>query len=176
MKAVFLDRDGTINRDVHYCRKIEDFEILPGVPEAIKLLNQNDFKVIVVTNQSGIGRGYFSEAELSCIHRYMEKELEKHGANIDAIFYCPHHPDEDCECRKPKLKLILQAVDKYGIELRLSYMIGDKIRDVTTGKRAGCNTIWLQNSLENLNNMVTMKPDYVAPDLLNAVNWIISRE
>src|SRR5512136_3423325 len=100
-KAVFLDRDGTIAKDVHYCRRVEDFEILPRVPEAIRLLNQEGYKVVVITNQSGIARGYFSEATLSLIHRKMVTTLEGAGARIDAVYVCPHHPDEECDCRKP---------------------------------------------------------------------------
>ena len=175
-RAVFLDRDGTINIDVNYCRRVEDFIILPGIPEAIKLLNQHNFKVIIITNQSGIGRGYFSKAILLRIHQHMEEELAKHNAHIDEIYYCPHHPDENCDCRKPKPKFIIQAAAKYNIKLDLSYMIGDEIKDVITGKAAGCKTVLLPRSKNTLNNLKTIKPDHVATDLLTAVNWIINKD
>ena len=173
MKAVFLDRDGTIARDVNYCRRVEDFEILPGVPEAISLLNRHNFKVIVITNQSGIARGYFTEATLSRIHRHMIKELAKSGACIDAIYYCPHHPDEGCECRKPRPKLILQAAIEHNIETGLSCMVGDALKDVAAGKAAGCRAIWLNDGADIKNNSESISPDYIAPNLLAAVRWII---
>lgn len=92
-RAIFLDRDGTIARDVHYCRRVEDFELLPTVPQAIKLLNANGFKMVVITNQSGIARGgYFTEETLAQIHKKMEEELAEYGAHVDAIYYCPHYP------------------------------------------------------------------------------------
>ena len=175
LKAVFLDRDGTINRDVNYCRRIEDFKILPGVPEAIRLLNQHNFKVIIITNQSGISRGYFSKADLLHIHKYMRKELAKYNANIDAIYFCSHHPDEQCDCRKPKPKLILQAAAKYKIRLDLSYMVGDDIKDVITGRNAGCKTILLQKTPADHKIVNNISPYYIAPDLITAVSWILNR-
>src|SRR4030042_4027879 len=93
-KAGFVDRDGTLAVDVHYCRRVEDFEIFPTVPQAIKLFNKNGFKVVVITNQSGISRGYFTEETLTQIHNKMNDELEKNGAHLDAIYYCPHHPEQ----------------------------------------------------------------------------------
>ncbi len=111
-RAVFLDRDGVIARDVHYCRRVEDFEILPAVPEAIKLLNGHGFSVVVITNQSGIARGFFTEATLHQIHRHMERELAGQGARLDAIYYCPHHPDDGCQCRKPRPGLLIKAAQE----------------------------------------------------------------
>ena len=119
-KAVFLDRDGTIARDVHYCRRVEDFELLPTVPEAIKLLNADGFRVVVITNQSGITRGYFTEETLARIHKKMEEELAEHGSRLDAIYYCPHHPDDGCECRKPKTALFQEASQQLDIGISLS--------------------------------------------------------
>ena len=95
-KAVFLDRDGTIAEDVPYCRRVEDFKLLENTPQGIKLLNEHGFKVVVITNQSGIARGYFTEEMLSQIHDKMRRELAKSGARVDAVYYCPHHPDDDC--------------------------------------------------------------------------------
>jgi histidinol-phosphate phosphatase family protein len=137
-KAVFLDRDGTIARDVPYCSRPEDFELLPGVTEGIRLLNEHGFKVVVITNQSGIARGYFTEEMLARIHDKMQKELAKHGAHVDAIYYCPHHPDDNCECRKPKPKMVLQAARDLDIDLSQSYVIGDGEMDVELARQAGC--------------------------------------
>jgi len=137
-RAVFIDRDGTINRDVPYCSRPEDFELLPGAAEAIKLLNEHGFKVVVVTNQSGIARGYFTEETLARIHDKMRRELAKHGARVDAIYYCPHHPEDNCECRKPKPKMVLQAAKDLDIDLSQSYVIGDDDKDIDLARRAGC--------------------------------------
>jgi histidinol-phosphate phosphatase family protein len=137
-RAVFLDRDGTISRDVPYCSQPDDFELLSGAAEGIKLLNEYGFKVVVVTNQSGIARGYFTEGMLARIHDKMQKELAKHGARVDAIYYCPHHPDENCGCRKPKPKMVLQASLDLDIDLSQSYVIGDSEMDVELARQAGC--------------------------------------
>ena len=174
-RAVFLDRDGTINKDVNYCSSIENFVILPGVPEAIRLLNQNGFLVIVITNQSGIARGYFSEEKLSQIHTHMKNRLVKDNAHIDAIYYCPHHPDENCDCRKPLPKLILQAAADYKIDLTKSFMIGDDPKDVRAGNNAGCKSILLNNSPTPSPLLKDLKPDYISSGLLDAAKWIISK-
>jgi len=173
-KAVFLDRDGTINRDVNYCRRIEDFDILPGVPEAIKLLNAQGFKVIVITNQSGIARGFFTKDTLSTIHHHMKEELVKYGAVIDGIYYCPHHPDDNCDCRKPLPKLILQAAADHGISIGLSYMIGDDPKDIEAGINAGCRTVWLKDTPASPLSPSKPAPDKITGNLLEAVKWIIS--
>ena len=177
VKAAFLDRDGTIARDVPYCRRTEDFELLPFVPQAIKLLNKYGFKVVVITNQSGVSRGYFTEATLHQIHQHMKEELAKYDAQISAIYYCPHHPDDGCECRKPKPKLILQAAEELGINPELSYMVGDMMQDVMAGKAAGCKTVLLNSDPDpNEEALETDAPDYIAPDLLEAVKWIIGEK
>ena len=170
-KAVFLDRDGTIAKDVHYCRRLEDFELLPTVPEAIKLLNENDFKAVVTTNQSGIARGYLTEETLAQIHRKMEDELAKHGAKVDAIYYCPHHPDDNCECRKPKLKLFLQAAKELVIDFSLSYVVGDMQMDIEAGKALGCKTILVTTGPDRGKGVID-PPDYLADNLLEAARLI----
>jgi len=137
-KAVFIDRDGTIAKDVPYCSRPEDFELLPGVAEWVKELNQHGFKVVVVTNQSGIARGYFSEQMLAKIHDKMLTELAQHGAHIDAIYYCPHHPDDNCACRKPQPKMVFQAALDLNIDLKKSYVIGDGEMDIELARKAGC--------------------------------------
>jgi len=148
-KAVFLDRDGTINKYVGFLRNIDDFELIEGVSEAIKQINQSGYLAIVVTNQPVIARGEVSWEELHEIHKKMETLLGKDGAYIDALYICPHHPDKgfegerpeykfDCECRKPKPGLLLQAAKDFNIDLSQSIMIGDSERDVEAGRAAGC--------------------------------------
>ena len=148
-KAIFLDRDGTINKYVGFLRNIDDFELIDGVSEAIKQINQSGFLAIVVTNQPVIARGEVSWDELHEIHKKMETLLGKDGAYIDGLYICPHHPDKgfegerpeykfDCDCRKPKPGMLLQAAKDFNIDLSQSYMIGDSERDVEAGKNAGC--------------------------------------
>ena len=148
-KAIFLDRDGTINKYVGFLRNIDDFELIEGVSEAIKMINQSGYLAIVVTNQPVIARGEVTWDELHEIHKKMETLLGKDGAYIDGIYICPHHPDKgfegerpeykfDCGCRKPKPGLLLQAAKDFNIDLSQSIMIGDSDRDVEAGKNAGC--------------------------------------
>lgn len=147
-KAIFLDRDGTINKYVGFLRNIDDFELIEGVAEAIKLINQSGYLVIVVTNQPVIARGEVTWEELNEIHKKMATLLGKEGAYVDGIYICPHHPDKgfegerpeykiDCDCRKPKPGLLLQAAKNFNIDLSESYMIGDSRRDVEAGENAG---------------------------------------
>lgn len=148
-KAIFLDRDGTINKYVGFLRNIDDFELIDGVTEAIRRINQSGYLAIVVTNQPVIARGEVTWEELREIHKKMETLLGKDGAYIDGIYICPHHPDKgfegerpeykfDCDCRKPKPGLLLQAAHDFNIDLSQSIMIGDSDRDVEAGKNAGC--------------------------------------
>lgn len=143
-KAVFLDRDGTINVEKNYLYKIEDFEFIQGVPEAIKLLNDAGYLVIVITNQAGIARGYYTEEDMHKLHRYINQELIKYGAHIDAYYFCPHHPvhgigeyKKDCNCRKPKTGMLEAAIKDFDIDVSKSYMFGDKEWDVEAGERMG---------------------------------------
>ena len=173
-RAVFLDRDGTIASDIPYCRRIEDFKILPGVPSAIGLLNRQGFRVVVITNQSGIARGYYTEETLTLIHNKMRGELREAGASIDAIYVCPHHPDERCECRKPKPTLIMKAADDLGILLEHSYMVGDDAKDIQAGRAAGCRTIWLTADPTFQRQVSGPPSDHIAANLSEAVEWLLS--
>ena len=139
--AVFLDRDGTINEEMGYINHPERFIIFPFVAKSIKTFNELGLKVVVVTNQSGIARGYFSESLVKELHEKLQEKMMAEGAKIDAIYYCPHHPKEgkkkykiDCNCRKPKPGMILKAVKEHGIDLRKSYMIGDRYKDILFAK------------------------------------------
>lgn len=160
-KAVFLDRDGTINRYVGFLRRPEEFQLLDGAAEAIQRINRSGYLAIVVTNQPVIARGEVTWEGLEEIHRKMETLLGQEGAYLDDIFVCPHHPDKgflgevpaykmDCECRKPKPGLLLQAAEKYNIDLAESWMIGDQPKDAQAGDAAGCRTMWLNERMDLL--------------------------
>ncbi len=143
-EAVFFDRDGVLNIDKGYVYRTEDFIWIEGAKEAIKLLNDLGYLVIIVTNQSGIARGYYEEKDVYNLHQWMRKELFKTDAHIDGIYYCPHHPQaiidkyrKDCQCRKPAPGLILQAINELSINKRNSFLIGDNERDIEAAKSAG---------------------------------------
>jgi D-glycero-D-manno-heptose 1,7-bisphosphate phosphatase len=162
-RAVFLDRDGTINVEKEYLHKIEDFEFIPGAPEAIKRLKDAGFLVIVVSNQSGIGRGYFDEAVVEQLHRHIQDELACLGTSIDAFYFCPHHPEEGlgeykvvCDCRKGQPGMLLQAAREYDIDLQQSFMVGDKLADIEAGERAGCQSLLV---LTGYGELVALKPE-----------------
>lgn len=147
-KAIFFDRDGTLNVDVGYLYKFEQFEWLEGAIDTIKFCNENDYLVIVITNQSGVARGMFTEEDVQKLHQQMNEDLKKYSAHIDDFFYCPHHPQAiveqykvECECRKPKSKMIEDACVKYDIDKSKSLMIGDRSRDVECGINAGVKSI-----------------------------------
>ena len=151
-KAIFLDRDGTINKYVGFLRNIDDFELLDGVAEAIKKINESGYLTIVVTNQPVIARGEVSFEELDEIHNRMETLLGKAGAYIDGLYYCPHHPHKgyegerpelkiECECRKPKPGMLIKAAEDFNIDLEKSWMVGDGENDILAGKNAGCKTV-----------------------------------
>jgi D-glycero-D-manno-heptose 1,7-bisphosphate phosphatase len=147
-RAVFIDRDGTLNVEKDYLHRIEDFEFIPGVPDAIRHLREAGFLVIVVTNQSGVARGFFPLAEVDVLHRHIQNELKKSGTCIDAFYVCPHHPTEgigefrrECGCRKGEPGMLLRAAAEHDINLAGSYMVGDKVADVEAGERAGCTSL-----------------------------------
>lgn len=143
-RAVFLDRDGTINVDRSYLYKIEDFEWIKGAKEAIKYIHNKNYLAIIVTNQSGVARGYYSEKDVNILHKFINNELQKINTKIDAFYYCPHLSEAkiskykmECDCRKPKPGMILQAAKDYNIDLASSWIFGDKERDILAGKNAG---------------------------------------
>ena len=130
-RVVFLDRDGTINVDYGYVGSIDKFDFINGAIDGLKILSDLGFLLIVISNQSGVGRGYFSEDDVKNVNNYMVKELKKNGVVISSVYYCPHVDSDNCDCRKPKLKLFYDAVKKYNIDLDSSYAIGDKERDLS---------------------------------------------
>jgi D-glycero-D-manno-heptose 1,7-bisphosphate phosphatase len=145
-KAVFLDRDGVINIEKDYVYKIEDFEFQEGVFEAVKEFNAKNYLVIVVTNQSGISRGYYTNDDFLALTEYMLNEFEKHGAKIAKVYHCPHAPTDECECRKPKPKMFLDAKKEFDIDMDSSWMIGDKEGDIEAANNAGINQTILVKS------------------------------
>lgn len=149
VKAIFLDRDGVINVEKDYAHKIEDFEFLPGVFEAVKSFNEKGYIAVVVTNQSGIGRGYYTGEDFRKLTAYMEKEFEKNGGKIAAVYHCPHGPQDGCDCRKPEPGMLLAAKDDFGIDMASSWMIGDKEGDIEAALAAGItNTVLVRSGHE----------------------------
>jgi len=180
--AIFLDRDGVLNKYVGLLYKIEDFELLPGVAEAIRKINRSEFLAIVITNQPVVARNLCTIEQLNKIHNKMETLLGKERAKLDAIYYCPHHPDKgfpgenpkykiECNCRKPKTGLIERAVSDFNIDLKNSFFIGDSLRDVLCGKNAGITTIGVKTGQACKDCKI--KPDYMFEDLNEAVNFIL---
>ena len=180
-RAVFLDRDGTVNVEKEYLSRIEDFEFIPGSKEAIRRLRDAGFLIVVVTNQSGIGRGYYSEKDLKSLHQFMEDELAKIGAGIDGWYFCPHHPTHgigeyglECSCRKPMPGMLLTAAVDLDIDLSASFMVGDKCVDVEAGLRAGCRSILVKTGYGMADSAVLPEGVNVSNDLSDATNLIIS--
>lgn len=147
-RVVFLDRDGTINTEVNYLYKTEELEFLPGVPEALARLYRAGFKLVVVSNQAGVGRGYYTEHDVDKLHQYMNGLLKKSGAVVEHFFYCPHHPEHgvgeykvECRCRKPEIGMFEMAERYLDIDKKHSYMVGDKLADTRAGRNYGISSI-----------------------------------
>ena len=186
--TVFLDRDGTINEQMGYINHISRFIILDKVPEAIKLLNENDYFTIILSNQSGVARGYFPIEFVDEVHALLMSSLKKQGAYIDGIFFCPHYPRGgipeyciECDCRKPKTGLIDQACASFDIDMTRSYMIGDRHTDMEFASRAGLKGIMVETGyglgdIKYILPNMDVKPVHIAKNLFSAVNWILNNE
>ncbi len=184
--AVFIDRDGTISEEVGYINHPSRFQVFPYSASAIKLLNESGWLAIVVTNQAGVARGYFSEEMIKSVHERLERDLESNGARLDAIYYCAHHPSVgeppyllDCDCRKPRPGLIHQANGKFGIDLKKSWMVGDRYSDVELARNAGVNSALVMSGYgrgewEHQRGSWKHEPDLIVENLLEAVEAIIS--
>lgn len=169
---IFIDRDGVLNENRDdYVKSCSELVLIKGAREALEILKSHGYRVIVISNQSAVGRGLLTEKELMEINGHLNHAL---GGNIDDFFYCPHKPDDGCDCRKPKTKLVTDAAKKYGIELEGKWMIGDNISDILLGKNAGLKTILVRTGLgESVLKSGDIEPDHTADDLLNAVLWLV---
>lgn len=184
-KAIFLDRDGTINKKVGYLYKIDDFKLISGIAKTIKKINDSEFLAIVITNQPVVARGLLSIEGLEEIHKKMETLLGRKGAKLDSIYYCSHHPDKGfpgenkkykikCNCRKPKIGMVKKAKKDFNIDLKRSYFIGDSFRDILCGKNAGTITVGVKTG-EGCRDC-DVKPDYFFDNLSQAVNFIVKKK
>ncbi len=177
-RAVFLDRDGTLNFDPGYLNDPEQVRLLPGVPEALSLLSAAGYLLIVVSNQSGVGRGKITLQNLHAIHERMDQLLVPYQVKIDAYYFCVHRPDENCQCRKPHPQLLLAAAQTHGIDLRESWMIGDRDTDLEAGHRAGCKKgilVLTGDGMSSQNQISREIAHEVALDLQNAAQVILSQ-
>jgi D-glycero-D-manno-heptose 1,7-bisphosphate phosphatase len=183
-RAVFLDRDGTINEEVGYLDSLDKLRLFPKTTAAIKKIHDGGLKAVVVTNQSGVARGYFSESLVMEIHHSIQESLKKAGTFIDAFYYCPHHDTEGkgiylkaCTCRKPKPGMLLKAAAELDIDLAGSYMVGDTLKDMETARNIPMKAILILTGNYRIDKgeggTGIVKPDYVAAHILDAVNWII---
>jgi histidinol-phosphate phosphatase family protein len=183
-KTIFIDRDGVINKDpggwtkFDYVTDFRDFHFLPGSLEALKLLNDNGVRVIIVSNQAGVSRGHFSKGELDAVNSKMLDEIGKRGGRIEAVYYCVHRDEDNCRCRKPKAGMLEDAAKRFNIKLEEAYMIGDSHVDIGAGKTAGARTIFVLSGKMSLGELRKRgeNPDHVFGDLLEAVRWILSKE
>ncbi len=181
-QAFFLDRDGTINFDRIYINSPELIELIPGAAKAVRKIKDYGYELIVVTNQSGVARGLIKPEVLPQVHCRLNELLEEAGSpRIDYFFVCPHHPDDACDCRKPKQGLVNQAVEKLALDVDECFFIGDSHVDVLCGKRAGCKTVLvrtgkgsgIEEKLQTATDLKNEPPDFVADNLLSAVDWAL---
>ena len=179
-KVIFLDRDGVINYDFDgFIKCVAEFIFLPRSLAALRLLTESGFDVILISNQSGVGRGIIAPANLAAIHRHLIETVETNGGRIKDIFFCPHIPEDDCDCRKPKPGLIFKARDTYDIDLSKTVMVGDKLIDINCARRAGCEKAILVRTGhgEKADRSLAERGfpiDYLADDLYDAVRYLLS--
>ena len=185
--AVFIDRDGTINEQMGYINHISRFVLLPGTAEGIRLLNRHQYLAIIVSNQSGVARGYFPMELIDRVHAHLKDLLAKEGANIDGIFFCPHYPrgivpeySVECDCRKPRTGLVQKACEEFDIDMENSYVIGDRCSDIELAERSNLQGIMVRTGygLGDIEYVLPHKPfnpQHIARDLLHAIRWIIEQ-
>jgi D-glycero-D-manno-heptose 1,7-bisphosphate phosphatase len=186
--AVFIDRDGTVNEQLGYINHLSRFVILPGVSEAVRLLNKNNWWAIIVTNQGGVARGYYPMELVDEIHAFLKSSLKEQGAVVDGIFFCPHHPagvvkeySSECDCRKPRTGLIDKACEAFHIDMANSYVVGDRHVDIELASRLNLKGVLVKTGyglgeMEYIIPENPLKPHHVAEDLLDAVKWILNEE
>lgn len=180
--AVFLDRDGTVCEEVGYLSEVKDLRLIPGSVRAIRQIRQAGWKAVIISNQSGVARGYMTEETVQTIHTALREMLQQEGAEIDGIYYCPHHPKGNppyniqCSCRKPEAGMLQQAAKDLDIDLKKSIVIGDKLSDVQTAQRLNIPGILVlsgfgKGELEKYQQIWEKAPDYIAENLLDAAGW-----
>ena len=187
-RVVFLDRDGTLNEEVCYLYRPEDLHILPGVGEALRMLKEAGYRLVVVTNQAGVARGYYTEEDVRRLHLHMNRMLERDGAGIDAFYYCPHHPVHgigpykiQCQCRKPGTGMFEMAGGRFDVDKAHSFMVGDKLLDVEAGKNYGLASILVgtgygrEQHEEDIKTGLSPAYDFYAETLPDAARWILGK-
>jgi D-glycero-D-manno-heptose 1,7-bisphosphate phosphatase len=186
-RGVFFDRDGTLNEEVGHLDSLDRFHLYPFAGRAVRAINDAGLLAIVTTNQSGVGRGVFAEELVRAVHERMTREMGEAGARLDAIYYCPHHPTAEieryrveCSCRKPSPGMMQEAARRFGIRLEESFVIGDRYLDVEMAHRARAASVLVrtgfgQNEWDLFQHNGAAQPDYVADDVLDAVQWILKR-
>lgn len=186
-RAIFLDRDGTLNEEVGYVFDLAQFRLYDYAAEAVRLINEAGWLVIVVTSQAGIARGIYTESFLAELHQQMATELSQTGATIDAIYYCPHHPTDgeapyrrECDCRKPKPGMLRRAAEDLNVDLSASFVIGDRFRDWAMAQAVGARGVLVltgygQEELERDQDAWPQQPDHVAENVLEAVRWVLKQ-
>jgi D-glycero-D-manno-heptose 1,7-bisphosphate phosphatase len=187
-RAVFIDRDGTISEEVGYVNHVSRYRVFPFAAEAVRVLNEAGRLAVLVTNQAGVARGYFREELIGEVHKVLAAELERGGARLDAVYYCPHHPSVgeppyrfDCDCRKPRPGLLLRAADELGLDLSRCWMVGDRYSDTELARNAGARSALVltgygRGELEHQSHAWPHRPDLVAEDLLEAVKKIVQSD
>ena len=173
IKTIFLDRDGVINKEINYLHKIEDFEFIDGVFEACQYLKSLDYKIIIITNQSGISRGYFTERDFQIITNWMLGEFKKKDIKILDVFHCPHLPDSNCNCRKPMPGMLLKAKYKHNIDMQSSWLIGDKEVDIIAANSSGISNTILVKSGHKINELAS-NAKYILESIHQSSKVIIS--
>lgn len=184
MKYIFIDRDGVINKDpggwtkTNYVTKWGEFEFLPGALEALKKLHKAGIGVIIVSNQAGVNKGYFSRQDLNDVTNKMIAEINKSGGEVEGVYYCIHKDEDNCNCRKPKPGLLEKGAAEHGVNLHKTYFIGDGKVDIIAGRRAGCRTVFVLSGKTSREEMEKWDeaPDFIFENLLRAVEWIIIKE
>ena len=179
-RAVFVDRDGTLNVDLRYMRDPARLELYRGVPRALRLLHQHGFQVVVVTNQSGIVRGLYTDEDVAAIHARLQERLAQHGTGVDAFYYCPHAPEDGCVCRKPNPGLFQRAASDLGLDLGSSAIIGDRLLDVQAGQRLGLLTAYVPEPGERMRYpeevpLARASADICAPTFFEAALRVMAR-
>jgi D-glycero-D-manno-heptose 1,7-bisphosphate phosphatase len=178
-KAIFMDRDGTLSEEIGYMYEAGLYRPFPWTGPAIRKINESGMMAILITNQSGVGRGYFPESTVHQVHDILQAELARHNAKLDAIYFCPHHPDTGCDCRKPRPGMLIRAHRDLGIDLSQSYMIGDRYLDVDVAQAAGTRSVLVMTGdgraeFEKYKHAPRQQPDFTAETLLDAVESIVS--